>query len=56
MLVFFKSHAKVGRDVLDAVLGVERIVVADEVGVRLALAGFWRVEVEKVTVFDKPVR
>jgi hypothetical protein len=30
------------RDALDAVLGVERIVVADEVGFRLVLAGFWR--------------
>jgi hypothetical protein len=41
VFVFFKSHfAKVGRDALDAVLGVERIVVADEVGFRLVLAGF----------------
>jgi hypothetical protein len=40
--IFQEPFAKVGRDALDAVLGVERIVVADEVGFRLVLAGFWR--------------
>jgi hypothetical protein len=37
-------------------LALKGLLCAYEVGVGLALAGFWRVEVEKMTVFDKPVR